>query len=185
MDTITETTIQELEILVNGMRELRLRGKEEPKARNVKIPPVVEFVDPMPKFLDEEMNHSLKEISEASVMSFIKKVNGYLSHIETNCPTFSFQYVFREVIRRISQVCPTQQLILEEYVNMSAPSIETHLQCLSTLQMCSSEQRSYLRRYQHELVAHQEFVTLMTTILDEQDRLIRVLITRIQNATTV
>ncbi len=193
MDNIRiEKLCRELEDLVSEIRDMRLEINKSKNGKSVKLPPVKikgDFMLQTP-FSSAMMiafggNPHLNEIDEFSLIIFLEKVQKFLSHLQSNYPTFLHEFVFREVLRLIRQVCPTQQLIFQSFIEMSAPSVEDALKCLSVLQMSSSEQRSYLRRYQRELVAHQDFVTMMTTILDEQDRIMRVLITRIQNATTV
>lgn len=179
-----ESLCNELDSLVVKMREMRLENNNLPP---FKIKGDFMLQTPLSSAMMSAFggNLHLHKIDDFSFINFLERVQKFLSHLQSNYPTFSFEFVFREVLRLISQVCPTQQMILQSYVEISAPSIEVALQYLSTVQMCSSEQRSYLRLYQHELLAHQDFVTMMTSILDEQDRIIRVLITGIQNAITV
>ena len=190
-NTGIDKALSDISSLVDEMKDMRLRSKSKDCPKII-LPPVEiegDFVLKTP--LSSAMmtafggNLNLQEIDDFSVTLFLQKVQEFLSHLQSNYPTFSYEVVFREVLQRISQVCPTQQMIFQSFIEMSAPSVEDALKCLSALQMSSSEQRSYLRLYQRELVAHQDFVKMMTTILDEQDRIIRVLIARIQNATTV
>ena len=185
-----ESALYAINSLVEDMKSSRLKTSGSKDGQRVRLPPVKgDFVLKTP--LSSAMmtafggNLYLHKIDNFLFIIFLQKVQKFLSHHQSNYPTFSYEVVFREVLQRISQVCPTQQMIFQSFIGMSAPSVEDALKCLSALQMSSSEQRSYLRLYQRELVAHQDFVKMMTTILDEQDRIIRVLIARIQNATTV
>jgi hypothetical protein len=168
---------------------MRLKGTKAPKpAKNIRLPPVIDFTPlyaGLQSVIMSAYASTFQEFDEYSVMKFFEKVGEFLSHLLSDYPSFSFETVFREVLRLISQVCPTQQMLFKTYLEMSGPSIEDALQYLSTVQMCSKEQRTYLKLYRHELVAHHEFVTVMTDILDVQDRLIQVLLARIQNAITV
>ena len=179
----------ELQSIAHEMMNLRIKKKS---AKSIGLPLVLGSVVPNTNSIMSALGSTfgktiiLQNIDEHSVMKFFEAVGQFLGHISNNpSSSFSFEYIFREVLRLISQVCPIQHMLFEEYVKMSGPSIEDASKYLSSVLIWSRKQRDCLKLYRHELLVHQEFVTVMTEILDEQDRLIQVLLARIQNAITV
>lgn len=194
--------IDELESLVDELRNMRLAKKAHKCAPIVRLPPienedVSEFA---PKTNSQtslesvimwayassfEVTSFSEQVDEHSVMEFFVKVSSFLSHL-SNYRSFSFEYCWRHVLNTISQVCPTQQILLKEFVEMLSPSIEDAEKSFLALQKCSKEQRDCLKIFHNELVIQSStFVTAMTHILDKQDYLLEVLLARIQNAITV
>jgi hypothetical protein len=115
-----------------------------------------------------------KNFDETCLMRFFLDCEKFLSRLSD----------LTDVLESISRVFPTLVGLLSDYMKMPSPSPETALQSLSTLLRCSKEQREHLETFNQTSVSP-DFVIVMTHILDIQDRLIRGLITRIQNAVYV
>jgi hypothetical protein len=115
-----------------------------------------------------------KDFDEHCLMRFFLDCKEFLSRLSD----------LTDVLESISRVFPTLVGLLSDYMKMPSPSTETALQSLSTLLRCSKEQREHLETFNQTSISP-DFVIVMTHILDIQDRLIRGLITRIQNAVYV
>jgi hypothetical protein len=132
------------------------------------------------------------DFDESDMLVFFSGVMKFLSllisdsELATCSPMLTCKSKFAHVLNLIVQVCPTQQMLFHEYVKMSMPYCSlTAEQYLLTVLRCSKEQRDCLNLFNEDSVAESSaFVTVMSQILDIQDRLIRGLLARIKGAIT-